>query len=810
MKILNTLCLLILMLPLQAQNLTQTVRGTVYDLDTQTPLIGAEVIILNSNPLKGTSSSFYGDFRFSDVPIGRINIGVQYLGYEEKVISNVVVNSGKEVVLNIYLQESILKLEEVVVKANTAKGEALNEMSIISTRSISPEQTNRYAGGFNDPSRIMSNFAGITSTQDGSNDIIVRGNSPKYMQWRLEGMQITNPNHFGDQSAVGGAVSALNNNLLTTSDFHTGAFTAEFGDVLSGVYDVKLRAGNNEKFEGVAGLGLLGTELTLEGPFKKGSGASYLFNYRFSTAGLISDLGLVDIEGGVPSFQDAAFKIVVPTHNMGTFSLFGLGGLSNFLFEDVKQDFWETPGDRSMLADIKEDYKKQSHLLNLGLNHSIALSDQSYLKTSLTYSNEGIEDQVFETKFIEILDPQNNVLEDSTVSRTLNFNGKINKGIWRAATTYHHKLSAKHKIQLGSKYALFQHKMNQSQLRGEGLSRFELLDINEDLSTLRNFVSWKFRINEELTLVSGLHNFNVLFNQQSTLEPRLAMQWKMNPSTSVNVGFGKHSTLESVHNYFAKVEGADGSITEPNRDLEVLKADHYVAGIEKRIGKQARLKVEAYYQNLYNLPVENLATSFYATINEGLEFRYIDLVNEGTGKNYGVEVTLEKFFSNNFYYLINASLFNSKYTAKDGIERNTTYNGNYLINILAGKEFEGWGKKQNQTFGINLKAFFGGGKKIIPLLRDANGALAVNPDAGEFFDYSKAYEVSLDDPYQIIVSFSYKWNKTKTTHELFLNLDNITNNKGRISEYYDEAQPGNVGHLTQFGIFPNLMYRIYF
>ncbi|MBX2874142.1 MAG: TonB-dependent receptor [Saprospiraceae bacterium] len=792
-----------------AQNLTQTVRGTIFDSDTELPLIGASVILADSEPLIGTTTDALGVFRLENIPVGRVTLQLSYLGYESTTIPNVVVNSGKEVVLQLRMQESAVRMTEVVVTVDRNKGEAVNDMAMISARSISAEETNRYAGGFNDPSRIMSNFAGITSTQDGSNDIIVRGNSPKYVQWRLEGVQITNPNHFADPGAVSGAVSTLNNNLLATSDFYTGAFTPEFGDVLSGVYDVKLRAGNNEKFESVFGFGLLGTDITFEGPFKKGYGGSFLVNYRYSTASIISDLGLIDIDG-VPNFQDAAFKFVLPTKKAGTFSMFGLGGISRFLFEDITPDIWETPGDRFMQAEIAEDFKKRAHLLNTGLNHTISLDRRSFLRTSLAFSQEGIDDDVFESNRIQILNGEGQVLRDSFVNRRLNWQNRLKKSTYRAAITYNNKLNARNKIQIGTKYALFDFNSQQSRLDDEGEGRISLLDFQENISTVRNFISWKHRIDDRLSFVTGVHNMNVLFNNQSTLEPRLAVNWQLSPSSSIQAGYGLHSNMESIHNYFAKVQGADGSFSEPNRDLGLLKAHHYVIGYEQRFGKNMRAKVEVYYQDLYDLPVENNDTSFYSTINEGLDLKFVDLVNEGTGKNYGVEITVEKFFSNNYYYLINASVFESKYTALDGIERNTQFNGNYLINILLGKEFTGRGRKQNQTLGLNAKVFFGGARKIIPLLRDSNGQLAVDPDNSRFWDYSRAYQNGIEDVYQVVLSASYKWNKPKTTHELFLNLDNVTNNKGKISEYYDEAEPDNIGYLTQFGFFPNLMYRVYF
>ena len=798
-----------------SQPLTQTVRGVVLDLDSKLPLVGVTVGLIPyasddaQGKTIGTTTNGDGNFRLENVPIGRVALQLYYLGYESQTIPNIVVNSGKEVVLNLHLQESAVRMNEVVITVDKNQGEALNDMALISARSISAEQTNRYAGGFNDPSRILSNFAGITATQDGSNDIIVRGNSPKYVQWRLEGIQITNPNHFGDQSAVGGSVSTLNNNLLATSDFYTGAFAPEYGDVLSGVYDVKLRAGNNEKFESVFGFGLLGTELTLEGPFKKGYGGSFMVNYRYSTATLISDAGLIDVDGQF-KFQDATFKIVLPTQKMGTFSLFGLGGLSRLTINDVTPALWETPGSGSMDPQIREDFQKKAHLLNAGLTHTLSLSDNSFIKTTIAYSNEGINDDIFESKVIGIFDNEGAYLRDSILSRMVNFKGEMAKPTYQGAMTYHYKINARNKVQIGTNYTLFDVDFQQSQLQGDANDRFTLVDFHENMGMLRNFVSWKHRLNDRVTLVSGFQNLNVLFNDKSTFEPRFAVNWSLNSSSSLQAGYGKHSKMESIHNYFAKVEQPDGSIAEPNRDLGLLKAHHFVLGFEKRFGERLMVKMEAYYQDLYDLPVENLDTSYYATINEGLEFRYIDLVNEGIGRNYGIELTVERFFSNNYYYLINASLFESKYKSLEGVWRNTQYNGNYLVNILFGKECVGLGKRKNQTLGLNAKVFFGGGRKVIPLLRDAQGNLAVDPANGRYWDYDKAYENSIGDVYQVVVSASYKWNKRRATHEIFLNLDNVTNHKGKISEFYDEREPGKVGYLTQFGFFPNLMYRVYF
>lgn len=792
------------------QKLTQTVRGNLTDIDSNIPLIGATVIIAGTDPIVGTATDIDGNFRLEDVPVGRITLQVSYLGYESKTFPNIVVNSGKEVVLDLRMQESVVSLNEVVVKPKRKNGEAINEMSLVSARSVSIEQTKRYAGTFNDPSRILSNFAGVTSTQDGSNDIIVRGNSPKYVQWRLEGVEITNPNHFADQSYSLGGFNALNNSVLATSDFYTGAFSPEYGNALSGVYDIRLRNGNNERFESTFGFGIMGTDFTIEGPFKKGYGGSYLINWRYSTIALISDLGLFEEMPDVLDFQDFAAKIVLPSKGIGTFSLFALVGLNGFNYEDIKDNMLPTPGDRGMRADIVEDYQKDNYLFNTGLNHTFSINDNSFIKTTLAYTGDGIDNDIYESSIVTTTDDQGGFITD-TVNRVLNYKSRFNQSAYKASVNYSNKINSKHRIQAGSKYVLYTLENTQTMLNDDLSERISLIDFNENIDVVRNFVSWKYRFNKDVTLVSGIHNVNVLYNKKSTIEPRIGLNWKLNNLTSIHAGYGNHSTMDQIHNYFIQVQDNAGNITTPNNDLGLLKAHHYVVGAKRQITENLNAKIELYYQDLYDLPVENDPNSFYSTINGGDEFRYVDLVNEGTGKNYGVELTLERYFTNNYYYLINASIYESKYTSLEGIERNTQHNGQYLVNFLAGKEFENLGKKNNKTLGINVKAFLGGGRKIIPLLRDTDGNLAVDPANNQYWDYNKAYENKIEDNHQITLSFNYKIDKPKATHELKLELQNITGFKAKVTEYYDESEPNNIGYLAfPVGLFPNLMYRVYF
>lgn len=783
--------------------LTQTVRGIIVDEDSKLPLIGATVVIQGSDPFVGTITNVDGNFRLENIPIGRIDLQFSYIGYENIFIPNIDVNSGKEVVLDIKMRESALNLNEVVITTGRKKGEAINELSLLSARSISVEEIKRYTGGMDDPARMVTSYAGVTSS-DGSSDIIVRGNSPKYMQWRLDGVEIASPYHMDDQNATFGSLTAINKSLLTTSDFYTGAFSPEYGNVLSNVMDMKLRRGNNEKFEATFGIGLMGTDLTLEGPFKKGYRGSYLINYRYSTVSLIKDLGLLGDMEGVVNYQDATFKVVLPTKKAGTFSIFGLGGLSGFSFTNVAAGGISTPG-RVTNASIVKDYNKDANLSNIAVTNTKTLTEKSYIKTSLSYSANGFNDDLFEKHII-----QDNSGQDSTGNRIQTFKSRVMNSAIRAALTYNSRINTRNKLQIGTRYVHNFSDYNQSVFMDNAGALVNVTDFNNSFNSVSNFISWKYSLKDKITFVSGLHNTNVLLNKKITVEPRLAVNWMLNTSSSIHAGYGKHSTTEKVHNYFTKVLQPDGTYTEPNKDLDLLMADHYVFGFEKRFTDYLLAKVEVYYQHLYNLPVENNDTSYYATINEGRDYRYVPLVNKGIGKNYGVEFTLERFFDNNYYFVFNSSIYDSKYKTLEGVWRNTLYNGNYIVNLLLGKEFENIGKKHNKTLAINAKAFFGGAQRYIPLLRDSEGNVAVDPENNKYWDYEKAYDNDLVNVYNVNLSVSYKINRSNSTHEIFFDLMNVINGNAKLSEHYDESKPDKIGYTKQMTFLPNIMYRVYF
>jgi len=436
------------------------------------------------------------------------------------------------------------------------------------------------------------------------------------------------------------------------------------------------------------------------------------------------------------------------------------------------------------------------------------LTKNSFIKTSISYTSNRIKDDLYEKNIISVNGGGNSY--DSIGDSQQMFKSKAVNSKYIAALTYSNKINVKNKIQAGAKYILNSVDYKQDTYMNDFNDLINVADFNNQLNTLSTFFSWKYSINDKISIVSGFHNMNVFFNNKNTFEPRIALNWKFNNTSSINLGYGKHSTSEKPQNYFTKILQADGSYIEPNKNLDLLKADHFVFGYKKHFTEYLVAKIELYYQKLYNISVENNDTSYYSTLNESTDYRYVDLINKGVGKNYGVELTLERFFANNFYFVINGSLYNSKYKSLEGVWRNTMYNGNYMVNFLCGKEFKDLGRKKNKTLALNIKSYVGGSQRYIPLLRDENGNVAIDLENNKYWDYEKAYNNDLVHVYNVNVSVSYKINKSNSTHEIFLDLMNMIHSDAHLSEHYDESQPGNVGYEKQMIFLPNIMYRVYF
>jgi len=762
------------------QDLTQNIRGRIIDQDSKFQAIGASIIILGSDPLIGTVTDVNGYFKLQNIPLGRVTLQVSYIGYETKTIPNVVVGSGKEVVINVEIVEAVTKLKDVVVTAKIDKSGALNEMSQVSAKVISMEDTKRYAGTVNDPSRMVASYAGVNTDMSGNNDIIVRGNSPKGILWRMEGVEIPNPNHFAEEGSTGGAISALNSVMLANSDFSTGAFAPEYGNALSGVMDMKLRVGNNEKREYTFGLGVLGTDMTMEGPFKKGGNSSYLVNYRYSSLAILDEIGVVDF-GGVPKYQDGSFKLNFPTKKLGIISVFGLGGISSI---SEKETYYDSTINKVVVSD--DVFTAQMGIV--GVSNLLFLNDNTSLNTKVSVSTNG-------STYSEYLTEDGVAVADG--------HDHLSKTSMRFSTSFNRKINNRNKITAGIIYSNQQYDFFGEEFDFEVNKYDRALEEKGNLYYLQGFGSWKHRLNEDITIVSGLHYMHLGLNNSYSIEPRISAKWNLAKKHTLTAGFGMHSKIESLLSYFARIDQPNGSYLTPNSNLSLTKANHYVLGYDYKINKSTHIKVEGYYQKLRNVPIAKDTNSYYSTINSSDWYNNTALVNDGKGENYGIELTVERFFDKNFYYLFSGSVYNATYSLADGIKRNSKYNGNYTTNFLIGKEIT-FGKTKNKVLNISTKVSYVGGSRYTRLDYESS---VVN--GYSTYQNNKPYGRKGDDVFVLNLGASLQVNREKVAHILKLELLNATNNKAKMWQYYD-ADTREITYSHQLGIIPNLIYQIQF
>jgi hypothetical protein len=769
----------------------QTVRGQITDKISGTALPG--VIVKSSVAGISGVSDNNGGFRLNGIPVGRQAFVFMMAGYRPVSLSDIIVTSGKETVLSIEMEETAMDLEETVIRASSDTN-VVNTMQSANMKSFSIEETERYAGGRQDPARMAQNFAGIQGTNDSRNDIVIRGNSPAGLLWRLEEIDIPNPNHFAVAGSAGGPQSIINNKYLANSEFYTGAFPSNYGNAVGGVFDLKMRNGNNEKHERTFQFGFLGTELTLEGPLGRQSGASYLINYRYSTLALFGTVNFKLGTSAVPNYQDGAIRLNFPTKKAGVFSFTGIGGLSDINI--ILSNTAERP--KELYGDLNRDQKFGTDMGVGILNHVISLGKNSVLKTSLAYATQRVASRhylILRNDFFVPNDtlPQmlgydfyeNKATLSTYIKTKLNLRNSVKAGVFinRIDVNFFDK------IKINSIYDTIAAKILEKpfKVREQATESFFLL---------QPYFVFVHQFNSKLSLNTGLFTQYLTLNKKLSVEPRISFSYNASAKHLISLSYGLHSQMQANYMYFTipdsirtnGVMTANNGRKQSNRELDFTKSHHFVLGLDFRPLKYLRMKTEVYWQSLWNVPVYVVPSS-YSALNRGATFNRFypvyELVNTGTGYNYGIEFTLEKLYHKHFFYMMSGSLFQSKYTGSNGRIADTDFNGNYIVNLLGGLEYNVGRTKQN-VLSFGGKITYGGGKRYSPVNIAASNAIM---DVVPIDDKVNTLQFS---PYnRVDLRIAYRINGKRMTTELALDLLNVLNARNILALSYS-PDPANL------------------
>lgn len=764
---------------LKAQTYVQTVKGTVTDKNLMTPLAGVQIRI-EADSVYTTLTDSNGRFGIHAVPVGRIRITASLPGYSELQLPNLLLGSGKELVVNLQMEEQVTSLKGFKVKSKASKLRPVNDMSVVSSRSFSVEETQNYAAAVNDPARMATSFAGVIGADDGNNTIVIRGNSPAGLLWRMEGIDIPGPNHFSSFNGSGGGISILSAQLLGQSDFSTGAFAPEYGNALSGVFDLRLRNGNATKREYTLQAGFLGLDLAAEGPLS-GKGGSFLINYRYSTLGIISKLG-VELGPATTLFQDLSFNVAFPKTKLGEFTFFGFGGISTQL-QQAKKDSsqWKFFTDRYNIY-------YGSNTGAAGITHQIRLSPKANLRTVVLASGNEILDkgEYYENDYERTYTHWKNNIGTHKVAISSTLNKKLSKRLHlRAGVTGNYWM-----------YGTRQHALDSlNTLR-------TYLDNSGNTTYMQAFAQLKARLGPKLTLVGGLHAMQLNLNNSRTVEPRISARYAVNRKQAVSLGYGLHSQLQLPGVYFAQTEDADGNKVYPNKNIGMSRAHHLVASYEVSVREHTRLKLETYYQHLFNIPVGADEGSTLSLLNQHFGIVSEPLVNKGLGRNYGLELTAERFLNKGYYYLLSASLYNSEFRANEQVWHKTRFNSGHAMSFTGGKEIKLKGGKK--MLGFNIKTTWFGGFRETPV--DHELSKKYNRTV---YDETRPYSIQLPAYFRTDLKFSYRINHARYNSVWSLDLQNASNRKNIGGTYYD-VDKGEVTRWYQTPLIPVFSYKVEF
>jgi hypothetical protein len=757
-----------------AQEPLGTVRGTVCEATTGAPLQLVAVEVETGSPQLGSTTDSLGRFTISNVPVGHCTVKASLLGYSPRIVHEVWVRAGKETVLALALEGSSVQLNAIEVAVERF------EVPHLGVRSFTVEQGLRYPAMFQDPSRLVSATPGVSAPSDQANHLMVRGNGPLANNWLLEGAEMVSPNHLGNAGTAsdlptltGGGVSILSAQMLGPSRFRTGAMPVSHGNALGGIMDLELRRGNTEEREWTVQAGLIGIDVSTEGPITKSGKDFHLVNYRYSTLGLLSAMG-VDIGDEAISFQDLSFHAGARIGERGEWRVFGLGGISSNVFK-AKSDSAQWVYDKD-----SRDIEYSSSMGAGGAAFKLPLGRRSSISATALWS----------AAYQERTDLQT---DTAAIAPLREF-----------ASLYERKLSMRASAEgaLGNRlrYAI-------------GASAMDRMMVNVLADTtrgwlLRPYAQLRAMLPRSTHLTLGLAYSHFTYSNSALLEPRIDLFIGLRGSSALLIGAGVRGQLPQ-HTVINLSELSSGSIAQgipDNRALGFQRSEDLTIGYQLRITSAITARAEAYMQRISDVPrpwngFTGIVGQDDALINSWDEPQLLPMEATGRAQNMGVELSIAQAMQKGFYWQLNGSAFQGTFDAA-GMERETRWSTNWTANAMAGKEWRKTKEEIVRTWGVGIRALGTGGMRYTPFDNVVRRGFVV-AYTGE------PYSAQLRDVYRIDLRVYLKRDRNGRTGQWALDLQNAANTRNEAYRYFDYRKSETVTRY-QLGLIPNLSYRVEF
>lgn len=767
----------------------QSLRGVVRAADTNEPLTGATLSLYagkaGATPVT-LASNPEGVFEFDNLRPGYYRCEVALQGFETTYFNEILIAAGKDQVLEFSLRRTASTLPEVTIAASVPGRRAMQPLSEIP---LTRDQTLRLPAMYFDPARLAAAYPGVAQTDDGTNHMSIRGNSPAYVRWRLEGLDIVNPNHlpnagtFTDAPATGGGgVLMFSAQMIDNASLLTGAFPAGYGDAVGGVMDMNLRAGNKRQHEFTAQAGLIGLDLAAEGPLGKKNGqSSYLFNYRYSTVGLLGQLG-VSFGDEQINFQDLSFHIHSSGKNGAQYSLFGLGGLSANQFSR-KADSTEIKYDKDF---YNIDFSSATGVA--GGSARWRIGQKAWLKTALVYSrqeNDWSKDNPVQLDTFSSWDRR--VEERFSGSIELRVSAKQSQWYFGAQTTrIYFRGDVFQVVILGPPTWSFFYPYNTSNAywNSQPYARWEWTSANGRFAT---------------QLGSQIHYNTVYRKAAPTL--RGAISYKPAAAHKLVLSAGMYKQDAPVWTQF--VTGRFGSFIGSYRPPYISSNQAGLRYIYTP-NNQWRFSVEGFLQHTSDIPHYSQANA--SLYNNPEAIHEFPLSSDSEVQNTGLEFSAERFLQNGWFVLANATVFDSKYRVQNGEWLDSRWDIGRLSNLTFGKE---WVREKSasltRTIGVGARGVWTGGIREADIdlgASVANNRTVYNETLGYYRDY----------PDYLRFDIRVYWKKSlgdRRNSTFALDIQNVTGRQNLAYHFYD-PYTRNIENKFQLGPIPNFSWKVEF
>lgn len=665
------------------------------------------------------------------------------------------------------------ELEEVAINEGANELPAFEK---ISGHSFDPKFQQYLGGAMTDPVRLLANFPGVSSGNDIRNDLVVRGNSPVGVLWQLEGMEIYNPNHFATSGNSGGGVNILNPTTLGKSSFLTGAFSAEYGNATSAVFNANLRNGNTTQHQLGFRTNLIDWSVSAEGPISREQGSSYLFAYRNSTFAMLNRLDerFEDYFGNQPSLKDFTYKLNFPIKN-GNIALFGLGGKSQLNIND--------------LFDENHIYEYASSSLSTGASLRRTFGTRSSLNLGLMYSNQ-------------LSDNGESFLENAEPVREFQF--RDDQEQFTIQSHFDHQLYPGHRLKVGGKLMFTKASLMPDE------EFYQPYSISESFLRTHVFANYTLAVPNNYKANFGLHATHFGLNNQLYIEPRASIGFHLGTGHSLGFAMGVHSKGNPLSLYLASRVSteSDSVMLDPiNMNTQFAQSFQTVITYNGQVSPSLHLKAEAYY--FKNFSILDRGQAEYSGLNiGGNEFADVfhnfvyQYSNNGAGKSIGLELSAKANLPEQIYLQAFASIYNATYQTAEGEIFPTIFNGNQAFTLLSGKRFD-FIKKSGHDFRVDLSINYMGGRRFSPeMIQNEDGVITCERDDERIFgERLPAY-------FRTDLKFTYEIDGAKARHQFYLDIRNMTNRQNVLLREVRNCT--DVRYEYQLSLLPLIGYNFTF